>query len=390
MTKLISTINTWHLEHKRVLVRADLNVPLDDNGHIISDQRLRAIRPTLDLILEKQGTIILMTHLGRPQKPTPELSTKLLIPWFDERGYLVEYVPDIKTIQTKKMPEKGILLLENLRFFKGETQEDPSFAKTLAQLGDYYVNDAFASLHRNHASLTILATLFSPDKRSIGLLIEREIKELNKLLYDQQHPFAVIVGGGKVSDKLSALEALLPQIDHIFLGPAAVFSFLKVMGKPVGKSLIDLNALEICKQLLEKAQKLNKQIIVPLDYVVAHKTFSGPLSLCSADTFAPDGVGITIGPKTAQQWSSAIKNAKTIFYVGLMGDVRRKETLSGVQTLFIAMTQSSAFTVISGGDSVAAAEILNLADAISFCSTGGGATIAYLAHKKLPGLEPFL
>jgi phosphoglycerate kinase len=389
MKKLVCTIDTWDLTQQRVIVRADLNVPLD-NGTIVSDHRLRAIQPTLNVIAQKKGSIILITHLGRPQQPTPDLSTQLLIPWFKNHGYTIQYAATLEQARTKIVPEGTILLLENIRFFKGEETKDMHFAQQLAALGNYYVDDAFGSLHRDHTSLTVLPTLFAPDKRSIGLLVQQELEVLNKLLHTPAQPFVALIGGGKLQDKLAALEHLLPHIDTLLLCPAAVFTFLQAQGKPVGKSLVDSSLVQTCNSLSERAQKLGKKIMVPDDYVVARESFTGTLSTLDANNFAPWAVGISIGPATITAWTPIIHQAETLFYCGLMGDVKRKETLTGAHAIFSAMAQSPGFSVISGGDSVGAAELLHLADDIDFCSTGGSSTLAYLSGKQLPGLTVFL
>lgn len=390
MEKLVCTIDQWDLHQQRVIVRADLNVPLDDNGTIISDHRLRAIQPTLDEILKKHSRIVLITHIGRPQQPTPTLSTQLLIPWFVEHSYTVQHAATLEQARTTIIPEQTILLLENIRFFKEEEKKEMHFAQQLATLGDYYVNDAFGSLHRDHTSLTVLPLLFAPDKRSIGLLVQRELEILNRLLHNPKQPFVATIGGGKLEDKLSALEHLLPQIDIILLGPAVVFTFLQAQGKSVGASLVDSNLLATCNALYQRAHDLGKKIIVPDDYVVARDMFTGPLSTMDANNFAPWAVGVSIGPVTIDAWRSIIYEAKTLFYCGLMGDVKRKETLTGAQAIFTAMGQSSGLSIISGGDSVGAAELLQLADKVDFCSTGGSATLAYLSGKPLPGLKVLL
>lgn len=389
MEKIVCTIDTWNLVQQRVIVRADLNVPLD-NGIIVSDHRLRAIQPTLNAIAQRKGSIILITHIGRPQQPTPDLSTQLLIPWFKKHGYTIQYAATLEQAHTQTIPEGTILLLENIRFFKGEETKDMYFAQQLAALGNYYVNDAFGSLHRDHTSLTMLPTLFASNKRSIGLLVQQELEVLNKLLHTPAQPFVALIGGGKLKDKLSALEHLLPNIDILLFCPAAVFTFLQAQGKPVGKSLVDSSLIQTCNSLSEHAQKLGKKIMVPDDYVVARDTFTGPLSMLDADNFAPWAVGISIGPATITAWTPIIHQAKTLFYCGLMGDIKRKETLAGVHAIFSAMAQSPGFSIISGGDSVGAAERLHLASDIDFCSTGGSSTLAYLSGKQLPGLNPFL
>jgi len=387
-------IESWNLEGKRVLLRADLNVPIKD-GKIIDDYRLCALQPTLSLLRRKGAKIILATHLGRPDKASEEFSTRQLIPWFEKHKYKIVYESNlIEAYEKSLVHPEHILLLENMRFFSekesANEKEREEFAIVLAGLGDYYVGDAFALLHRTDTSTTLVPLLFKPDKRSIGLLIEQELEVLNTLISNDTHPFIFIFGGNKLATKIPLLKQLFNRIDTLLLGPAPVFSFLHAQGKSVGKSLIDEKAINECTNLLKLAQEKNVKIIFPIDYVIADNTFEGPLHTIPADQFPADGIGVTIGPKTVQLFAHYIIRAQRIFYNGLMGDTQRKETLSGVNEIFTAMSQSAGMSVIGGGDSVAAAQILGLADKVTYCSTGGGATLAYLSGEKLPGLQPFI
>lgn len=382
----ISQLPHADLSHKRVFVRADLNVPLD-KGIITNDYRLRALKPTLDLILRKGGKIILATHIGRPTGVDESLSTKHLIPWFTKHGYNVHFESDL--IQAKHASHKkwnSILLLENLRFFPGEKQEDANFTKLLAQTADYYVNDAFATLHRHDASVTKLPLLFDQHHRTIGLLIEQELRSLSKLIDKPEHPFVLILGGGKVADKLPLLYNMLGKVDVFLLNPAIVFSFMLALGKNTGKSLVDPSQQQSILTFMRDAQANGTQIILPVDYQIASNTFEGPLSLTQTDEIPDNGVGISIGPKTQALFRSHILKAKTIFFNGLPGDDTRPDTLHGAHALFKAMADSEGYSVIGGGDSVGIAENLGLTDKIDYLSTGGGATLAYLAGQPLPGL----
>lgn len=378
---------TWHLENERVLVRADLNVPIY-NDTIESDFRLQTLLPTIDLIHKKGGKIILITHIGRPQGPTPSLSTKILIPWFTQKGYDIEYVETLEEAYKKSFeyPQK-ILLLENLRFWSGEKKADPSFAQQLAQLGDYYVDDAFGSLHRNDASIALTPSFFAPEKRSIGLLVEKELAALDILIHNPQKPFILILGGGKVSDKLRYIEALLNKVNTILLCPALVFTFLKAHYQEVGKSLVDENALALCLDIEKKAQEKNVTIVLPQDYQVADKTLDGNLNIVDTAQFPKTAVGMSIGPKTIKEYSTIIHNAGTIFYNAAMGFANRPQTMQGTHELLSAMATSRAYTVVGGGDSVLATYMFNLQTSIDHLSSGGGSTLAYLTGKPLPGLK---
>ncbi|HZW61055.1 MAG TPA: phosphoglycerate kinase, partial [Candidatus Babeliales bacterium] len=304
------------LEGMRVLLRADLNVPIA-NTHILNDYRLKAIVPTLELIKKKGGKIILATHIGRPTSFTANLSTSLLLPWFKHHGYTIAYEANLQTAVDKSHTfDTDILLLENLRFFPGEKEGDATFAQTLANMGDYYVNDAFALLHRSDTSITLVPQLFQKDRRTIGLLIEHELRMLNRLIEKPKKPFVLALGGGKVADKLPLLDSLIDSVDTILLCPAIVFTFLKAQGKQTGKSLVDDAAVEECKKILEKADQKKVSMIFPQDYQIARNSFYGPLSLTDAQQFPADGVGISIGPKTIELFAQKIEQAQTIFYNG--------------------------------------------------------------------------
>ena len=336
MNNLKSPLCTAHLTGQRVLVRADLNVPLS-NGSILSDMRLRAIEPTLNLILEKGGKIILITHIGRPKDQEATLSTKTLLPWFAQHGYSCVFENDLNNAYAKSFHDpKTILLLENLRFYTGEKQNDPVFAQNLARLADIYVDDAFGNLHRSDCSMVEVPQLFSAQKRMFGLLIEKEINHANKLLLNPAHPFVCIVGGNKIKDKLPLITHLLDKIDTLILCPALAFTYAKSENKPVGSSLVDQESLEACRLLKKNAQAHNVSIIAPSDYVVSNNGFAGPYSTKKADQLTPGDFGISIGPETEQQFSLIIKESKTSFYNGLMGDLAYPQSLEGIKTIFTA------------------------------------------------------
>lgn len=386
---LSSALPTWNIQNKRIFLRADLNIPLQ-KGTILDDYRLRALLPTINLIQKNGGKIIVATHIGRPKNHEPDLSTRHLIPWFTKQGYTIEFESDLEVATRKSRDnQNSILLLENLRFFPGEKSPDVIFAQQLARLSDYYVNDAFATLHRNDTSITLLPTLYAQTDRTIGLLVERELEVLNTLLYNPARPFVFILGGGKVSEKIPLLYGLLDSIDTLLLCPAVVFSFLKVEKKPVGNSLVHDSDLSACKEILTIAQNKNIKIYFPQDYQIAQNSFEGALSVIDSGIIPAQGVGISIGPKTIATYTKEIHNAGTIFYNGLMGSMQRKETITGSQAIFNAMAKSNGFSVIGGGDSIAAVYASNLQSSINFLSTGGGATITYLAKHDLPGLHVF-
>lgn len=382
---LQSALPEYYLQNKRVFLRADLNVPLQ-HGTILNDYRLHAIVPTLDFILAKGGTVVLATHIGRPLKPSAELSTQNLLPWFKERNYTVIFEPDLDNIHIKTYPQGSIILLENLRFFAGEKKGDHQFAQTLAKLGDYYVNDAFATLHRTDSSVILVPQFFTADKRTIGFLVEKELATLQQLTNAPKQPYVLIIGGGKVTDKLPILQNLMQKVSTVLLCPAIVFTFVKAIGKPVGKSLVDDQAVAMCAQLLESARHNNVTIAFPLDYEIAYDSPNGTLDTCDADAIPTNALGVSIGPKTIAAWSPIIGQAKTIFFNAAMGFSDRPSTWHGAQELLKIIAQSPALSIIGGGDSVTMAQKLEPSCQFGFFSTGGGATLTFLSGKQLPGL----
>jgi len=381
-----SHIPAWHLANQRVIVRIDGNVPID-NGIILNDQRLLASMATINMLLDKDARIVVMTHLGRPHDHEPELSTKALLPWFLYAGYDVSFAASIQEAQRLLDAGSTFVLLENVRFFKGELDGDATFAQELATLGTYYVNDAFGTLHRNDSSIALLPAQFDAQHKTIGLLVEHEMHMLDKIMKYKQKPFVAIIGGGKVHDKIPLIEKLLPQLSALLLGPGLCFTFLKAAGTSIGRSLLDSTRIDLCKEIILKAEQLRIPILYPVDYIVAQNSYDGPLDLVDTKQIPAHDVGVSIGPKTAQQWAQHITQAKTILVNGLMGSLQRPETLTYVQDLYKIIALSDATSVIAGGDSVAAAYAFNAARNISYLSTGGGATLHYIAGQPLPGLE---
>ncbi|MDR3646865.1 MAG: phosphoglycerate kinase [Candidatus Babeliales bacterium] len=383
---LKSKLPEFNLDQKRVFLRADLNVPLS-NGTILDDFKLKSILPTINLILQKHGKVILATHIGRPTGYDAQLSTKNLINWFVNHGYKIEFEPDIDKAYEKSLKNSDtILLLENLRFLDGKQQNDQKFADQLKNLADYYVNDAFGTLHRDDTSLTLLPQLFDQQHKTIGLLVEKELHALQKLK-TPEHPFLLILGGAKIKDKLEMVMHLLNKVNTIALCPATVFTFLKAHHINIGKSLVQDDLLQFTLDLEQEAQDKNVKIIYPQDYLVAKKNLQGNLEVIDADKFSSEDMGISIGPKTVDVFIEEIKKAKTIFFNGLPGFIERKETLENINKIFDAISRSNAYCVIGGGDSVAAAIILGYENKITHLSTGGGAVLYFLSNQELPGLK---
>lgn len=385
---IYATFLQWKMENKRTFLRADLNVPLAQ-GTITNDFRLTCILPTIDFILNRHGSIVLATHIGRPKNNEPELSTKILIPWFTERGYSILFVQDITTIAKLKIVPKQIILIENLRFFPGEKNGDPFFAKQLASTAHFYINDAFGVVQRHDCSVTLLPYEFPEDKRSIGLLMEKELRALSILKDNPPRPFIAILGGKKIEDKIPLIHHLLKRVDAILLCPALCFSFLKSLGKPVGQSLVNDTTLALCKKIILEAENSGISYLFPVDYQIAYHSIDGPLATVPASAFPDDAIGISIGPKTITQFSTEINNAKTVFLNCAMGFADRPETRESTKRIINAMATSSAKTVIAGGDSVDVALSTKNYQLIDHLSSGGGAALAYLSDTLLPGLAAF-
>jgi phosphoglycerate kinase len=385
---IYSQLPEWNITHKKIFLRADLNVPL--NQSIISnDFRLTSILPTLNYLLEKNNMVILATHIGDPKTNDQSLSTKLLIPWFKQKGYSITFAPDILCAATHPVKPNHIVLLENLRFFPGEKNGDPFFAKELANTADYYVNDAFGTIHRNDCSITLLPYEFTENKRTIGFLIEKELCTLDTLTHNPQKPFVTLLGGKKIEDKIPLIQGLLKTVDTILLCPALCFSFLKACGKTVGKSLINNELLSLCTDIMHKAEDNNKKIVLPLDYLVADKTVDGKLSYVDANNFPLDGIGITIGPKTVQLFKKEIDTSHTFFVNCAMGFNEKPETLISSTQLFSDISYTNKVSIAAGGDTIERLSDAHVLSQFTHVSTGGGAALSYLSGKQLPGLNPF-
>jgi phosphoglycerate kinase len=413
-----TTITATSCHNQRVLLRADLNVPISGDS-IDDDFRLQEIRPTLDLLLGQHATIVLVTHLGRPHKNVYDsaLSTTLIVEWLQEQGYRALFAPTIVAAheQIKRHPNT-IIVLENIRTFSGEMTHDLAFAKELATLGDCYVNDAFGTLHRHDSSISLTPLFFTPDKRFIGLLVARELEALEPLItvmqdHDSEHldthnhetvstknklheatdhnasrPFVVVLGGGKVADKLPLIEKLLDKADTILLCPAIVFTFMKAQGLPVGKSLVDDSLVDCCKDIIARSAQTKTKIVMPIDLQVAAGSWNGPLSDKKINQLALDDVGVALGALSTKRYISEIAQAGTLFFNAAMGFSQRPETLGAAKALIEAIGASSAYGVIGGGDSVALANNCVRGPGIKYLSTGGGATLTYLSGEPLPGL----
>lgn len=379
------TVRDIDLAGQRILIRVDFNVPLNQDGAIADDRRIRAALPTLEHCLERDGALVLATHLGRPQGETdPALSTAPLARRLGELlDSTVDHVGDLigePARQRAQALQAGqVLMLENLRFNRGEKDDDEAFARGLRALGDAYVNDAFAVCHRQHASVSALPRLFPEHARCIGLLVEREIRALDGVLESPRQPLLAILGGAKVSDKLDMVEALLERADRLLIGGAMAYTFLQAAGAAVGESVVERDQLELARRLLERH---GEQMILPQDHVVGR---NGETKVVES---IPEGwCGMDIGPKTIEQYVAAVGDAATVLWNGPMGKFEDEAFRRGTDAIIEAMADSDAVTVIGGGESAAAVQQLGLGDRIQHVSTGGGAFLEYLRAGDLPALS---
>lgn len=382
-----SLLPSWNIANKRIFLRADLNVPIVNNC-IENDYKLKQTLPTINFILSQGGSIILATHIGRPANRDSHLSTKIVVDWFKNHNFPILFEPDLHAAYQKSLLlNKSIIMLENLRFFPGEKNNDLSFAQLLAQLADFYINDAFGLMHRTDTSISLLPELFDTEKRTVGFLVEKELAFLAPLRNHPKQPFVLIIGGSKLHDKIPLIKHMINKARYILLCPAISSTFAQALQYKIGKSLIETALISTCKTILEEAEKSKTTIVLPLDYQI--KT-NNTVTYCDANDFPEDAVALSIGPKTINLFTEYIKNAQTVFYNGLTGFIQEPQTLTGIRSLFEAMAQSSAVTIIGGGDSVGAAIKLGFEKKVSYLSTGGGATLAYLSGQQLPGLQPFI
>lgn len=389
------TVKDLDIKGKKVLVRVDFNVPLskENNEEIADDTRIRAALPTIDYLLENDAKVILMSHLGRPKgEAKPEFSLKPVAAWL-ENHYKdkFHFFPSDEVVDEKvkeevsSLNEGEIALIENTRYVAGETKNDPEFAKKLASLADLYVNDAFGTSHRAHASNVGVASILPS---AVGFLIEKEIDVMGKALEAPEHPFVSILGGAKVSDKIGVIENLLTKVDTILIGGGMAYTFLKAQGKEIGKSLLEEDKMDLSIELIKKAEANNVEILLPVDVVIADEIKAGAeTEIVDIDSIPEDKEALDIGPKTAELFASKIKEAKTVVWNGPMGVFEIKEFADGTNKVAAALAESDAITIVGGGDSALAIELAGLKDKITHVSTGGGASLEFLEGKDLPGIS---
>ena len=393
----MSTFKNYTFAGKRAIVRVDFNVPMDKSTGLISDdKRIRAAAPTLKHILDQGGSVVLLSHFGRPKNgPEAIFSLGQICSKISEvLGAKVQFAADCISeeafLLSKALLPGEVLLLENVRFYQEETSGDLSFAEKLAQHGDCYVNDAFGAAHRAHASTTQLATFFPNDKMA-GLLMNAEIENAKKVLHQAERPFTAIVGGAKVSDKVLIVENLLQIANHIIIGGGMAYTFFKAMGGQIGASLCETERLETCKEILERAKSMGVSIHLPIDAVIADRFApDANTQIASSDQIEDSWMGLDIGPKAIQAFSDVLLQSKTILWNGPMGVFEMPAFEAGTKNIALAVAQATkngAFSLIGGGDSAAAVQQFNLSAEVSYVSTGGGALLEYFEGKTLPGVQ---
>ena len=389
------TVKDLNVEGKKVLVRVDFNVPLSKDGnHTISDDtRIKAALPTIDYLLENNAKVILMSHLGRPKgEANPEFSLKPVAEWLENHyGEKFHFLPSDVVVDEKvkeeveKLENGNLALLENTRYVKGETKNDPEFAKELSSLADLFVNDAFGTSHRAHASNVGVANNL---ESAVGFLIQKEIEIMGKALENPERPFVSILGGAKVSDKIGVIENLISKVDYILIGGGMAYTFLKAQGKEIGKSLLEEDKMDLSLELIKKAEANDVKILLPKDVVIADEIKEdAETEIVDIDNIPKDKEALDIGPKTAKEYADIIKKAKTVVWNGPMGVFEVKVFANGTNEVAKALADSSATTIVGGGDSALAIEEAGYKDKITHVSTGGGASLEFLEGKTLPGID---
>lgn len=394
----MKTLNDFDFKGKKALIRVDFNVPLDEEFKVTDTNRIEAAKPTIDKILADGGSVILMSHLGRPKGKEDKYSLRHIVETTSEiLGQTVHFASDCRGEVAQKAASNlqpgEILLLENLRFYAEEEAGDVVFAKELASLGDIYVNDAFGTAHRAHASTTIIAQFF-PEHKCFGLLLGKEIESLNRVLNNSVKPVTAVLGGSKVSSKITVIENILDKIDHMIIGGGMTFTFIKALGGKIGNSICEDDKMELALEILHKAKEKNVHIHIPVD-VVAADSFSNDANTQIVDVRAiPDGwQGLDAGPKSLENFKEVIMNSKTILWNGPLGVFEMENFANGTITLgeqIAEATRNGAFSLVGGGDSVAAVKQFGLEEKMSYVSTGGGAMLEMLEGRVLPGIAAII
>ena len=400
----MKTIDTLSFQNKRALIRVDFNVPLNDAFEVTDETRIIAAVATIKQILKKGGSVILMSHLGRPKdasagSATPtnsKYSLKHIVSTVSKLiGVPVDFADDCISVaafeKSANLTPGQVLLLENLRFYKEEEKGDVAFAEKLSKHGDIYVNDAFGTAHRTHASTAVIAQFFKPEAKCFGYVMANEVASIDKVINGSQKPFTAIVGGAKVSDKILIIEQLMNKADNILIGGGMAFTFVKAMGGTIGSSLCEDDKLELAKELVVKAKAKGVKLYIPTDAIIADKFANDAHTKESNINSIPDGwMGLDISTNTITVFSEVIKNSKTILWNGPMGVFEMSSFENGTKQVALAIAEATklgAFSLIGGGDSVAAINKYNLASQVSYVSTGGGALLEYIEQGTLPGIR---
>ncbi len=389
-------IDTTSFAEKKALIRVDFNVPLNDALEVSDDTRIRAAIPTIKKVLNDGGSVILMSHLGRPKGGFEDaFSMKHIIGAVSELiGLSVKYVADCigeeAETEARNLKPGEVVLLENLRFHKEEEKGDEGFAEKLSKLGDVYINDAFGTAHRAHASTAIIAKFFPKDKM-FGYLMQHEIIAIDKVLHQSERPFTAVMGGAKVSSKISIIENVLGKVDHLIIGGGMTFTFIKAMGGKIGSSLVEEDKLELASELIKKAKQKGVELHLPVDAIIADKFSNEANTKLSAIDEIPDGwMGLDIGPKTIKLFDSVLLKSKTILWNGPMGVFEMSSFETGTRAVansIVNATQQGAYSLVGGGDSVAAVNQFGISEKVSYVSTGGGALLEYMEGIELPGVK---
>lgn len=393
----MASFNDFNFKDKTALVRVDFNVPLNEQFEITDDNRMQAAIPTIRKILDDGGKVILMSHFGRPKDgPTDKYSLKHLVKHLGEllNGVTIHFADDCISDRAREMAANlkagEVLLLENLRFYKEEEKGDEGFAGKLAKLGDVYVNDAFGTAHRAHASTAVIAKFFDADKRFFGLLMESEVVSAEKVLNSSEKPFTAILGGAKVSDKILLIENLLERANNIIIGGGMAYTFFKARGGEVGNSLVEQDRIDTARELFDKAEKKGVKLVLPIDSIIADKFAADANTQAASNEAIPAGwMGLDIGPEAIKEFSKVITESKTILWNGPMGVFEMEKFQAGTKAIAEAVaeaTSKGAFSLVGGGDSVAAVNQFGFAEKVSYVSTGGGAMLEYFEGKELPGI----
>ncbi len=391
----MNTVDLYSFAGKKALIRVDFNVPLDKEFNITDDARIRAAIPTIQKIRNEGGSVILMSHLGRPKTgPEEKYSLKHLVgPLSKLLDCDVNFADDCigesaKTLAASLEP-KDVLLLENLRFYKEEEKGDEAFAQKLSQLGNFYVNDAFGTAHRAHASTAVIAKFF-PGQKCFGYLMAKEVANADKVMNSFERPFTAIMGGAKVSDKLLIIENLMNKVDHLIIGGGMAYTFFKAMGGEIGKSLVEEDRIDLCKEIMTRAKEKNISLLLPHDSITAD-AFSNEANTGEAENMKiPENMmGLDIGPMARKNFFDTIVRSKTILWNGPMGVFEMSKFENGTKAVALAVaeaTEKGAFSLIGGGDSAAAVAKFGYEDKVTYVSTGGGALLEYFEGKELPGI----